>query len=96
MYDAHWTRWRERAYRCSCPNWWPFDLTEVGRFEGRMQIVVGDFLGWPRSTIDPRICDLVGDYTPGDWASGGRVYKQCSGCLRRAVRVNGEWWLRVK
>jgi hypothetical protein len=40
-------------------------------------------------------------FTIGDWAIGGRIYRvyiynQGSRCLRRAVKVIGDWRLRVK
>lgn len=60
-----------------------------------------DFFGWRRSTYDgPKTCDPgLHNLHNWDWTIGGciyRVYNQGSRCLRRAVKVIGDWRLRVK
>lgn len=64
-----------------------------------MQIVIGGFPRLASQHGRPGSGNLVGDYTIGGWASG-KVFTrrrwQRNGCLRRAVKVNGEWRLRVK
>lgn len=63
-----------------------------------MQIVDGGFPRLASQHCRPGTGTLVGDYTLGDWASGEvftRRRWQGNECLRRAVKVNGEWRLRV-
>ena len=56
-----------------------------------------DFFGW-RSRLATQGLAI---FTIGDWTSGGRIYRvynhnQRSRCLRRAVKIIGNWRLRVK